>query len=173
MLPLILLAGILFLGAVLLLVLARKSRQASGLPSGRVVYSDTSLWQRVETPLFDPHTGLAGRPDYLVQQQGELIPVEVKSTATPERPYDSHIYQLAAYCRLVEATYGTRPSQGLLHYPGRTFALDYTAGLEASLLELLEEMRRCDSDKSASRSHDTPARCASCGYRSICDQKLD
>lgn len=158
--------------AVLLLLVAQRRRQASGLPAGRVVYSDTRGWRRVEAPLFDPLTNLTGRPDYLVEQKGQIIPVEVKSSQAPAQPYESHIYQLAAYCRLVEVVYGRRPSYGLLHYADRTFEVDYTPQLEAHLLDLLEEMRQCTTSEEASRSHDSAPRCQACGYRSICDQKL-
>ena len=158
--------------AVLILLVAQRRRQASGLPAGRVVYSDTRGWRHVESPLFDPIISLTGRPDYLVDHGGEIIPVEVKSSQAPTQPYESHVYQLAAYCRLVQAVYGKRPSYGLLHYPDRTFAVDYSPQLEANLLDLLEEMRLCTTGEDASRSHDSPPRCQACGYRSICDQKL-
>lgn len=165
--------AVLFLAAAIaLLIIAERGRKASGLPAGRVVYSDTRGWKPLETPLSDATIGLTGRPDYLVEQGRQVIPIEVKSGAAPDSPYDSHIFQLAAYCRLVETTYGRRPDYGLLHYPDRTFAVDYTPQLEAALLALLEEMRQCASSESASRSHDLPARCTGCGYRSICDQKL-
>ena len=158
--------------AIVALLLAERGRKASGLPRGRVVYSDTRGWSPVEAPLFDAVTGLAGRPDYLVQQGEQVIPVEVKSSRSPASPYESHIFQLAAYCRLVQAEYGRRPAYGLLHYQERTFAVDYTPQLEAALLELLDEMRGCLASGEASRSHELPARCSGCGYRSICDQKL-
>ena len=165
--------AVLFLAiAVALLIFAERGRKASGLPVGKVVYSDTRTWKPLETPLYDATIGLAGRPDYLVEQGRQVIPVEVKSGAAPDSPYESHIYQLAAYCRLVETTYDRRPDYGLLHYPDRTFAVDYTPRLEAALLALLEEMRQCASSDDASRSHDSQARCKGCSYRSICDQKL-
>jgi CRISPR-associated exonuclease Cas4 len=158
--------------AVLLLLVAQRRRQAAGLPAGRVVYSDTRAWQRVESPLFDPQSRLTGRPDYLVELKGQIIPVEVKSSQAPASPYESHMLQLAAYCRLVEAVYGKRPAYGLVHYPDRTFEVDYTPQLETYLLDLLEEMRQCNTSADASRSHDSAQRCQGCGYRSICDQKL-
>jgi CRISPR-associated exonuclease Cas4 len=165
--------AVLFLAiAIVLFVLAERGRKGSGLPTGRVVYSDTRSWKALETPLYDATLGLSGRPDYLVEQGRHVIPVEVKSGAAPDSPYESHIFQLAAYCRLVETTYDRRPDYGLLHYPDRTFAVDYTPRLEAALLALLDEMRQCASSDDIPRSHDSQARCVGCGYRSICDQKL-
>jgi CRISPR-associated exonuclease Cas4 len=165
--------------AVFLFWQARRKRQAAGLPGGRIIYSDTRGWGPVEEPLYDPELGLAGRPDYLVRDGDQVIPVEVKSGRNIESPYDSHIFQLAAYCRLVESAYGQRPDYGLLHYSegdafgkGRTFAIDYTPELESALLEVIEEMRAQERRKNVDRSHDTPARCRSCGFRSVCDQRL-
>jgi CRISPR-associated exonuclease Cas4 len=115
---------------------------------------------------------LTGKPDYLVQQNGKIIPVEVKSGRAPEAPYDSHIYQLAAYCLLVEKTYHTRPPYGIIHYENRDFAVDYTHELENALVDLLVEMKRDEHKKDVPRSHEQPGRCAKCGYRKVCDQRL-
>jgi len=163
---------LLILLALGLLWIAARRRNAAGLPAGRVVYTDTGQEGKLEKPLFDPVSGLVGKPDYLVEQDGLLIPVEVKSSYAPSEPYDSHVYQLAAYCLLVLRVYGKRPPHGLLRYRNRTFAIDFTAELEASLLDRLTEMRMQEKAGAADRSHQSPARCAACGYRQICDQRL-
>jgi CRISPR-associated exonuclease Cas4 len=115
---------------------------------------------------------LTGKPDYLIDQNGQLIPVEVKSGRAPAAPYDAHIYQLAAYCLLVERTYGRRPTHGIIHYPDRDFAVDYTSELESALLDLLADMRRDEQKSQIDRSHEQAARCVRCGYRNACDQRL-
>jgi CRISPR-associated exonuclease Cas4 len=173
----LLLSVLLAILALFLFWQARRQQQASGLPGGRVIYTDTSRWGPVEEPLYDSGLGLTGRPDYLVEQGEQLIPVEVKSGQIPDGPYDSHIYQLAAYCLLVERIYAKRPAYGILHYTSRsgatrTFAIDYTPDLESNLLELLDEMRKQERRKEVQRSHESAARCAGCGFRSICDQRI-
>lgn len=166
--------------ALLILIIAifilwqssRQQRQA-GLPGGRVIYTDTRSWGApLEQPLYDKNLGLTGKPDYLVEQKGKIIPVEVKSGRAPESPYDSHIYQVAAYCILIEKTYGRRPPYGIIHYPSRTFAVDYTPALESSLLDLLADLRRDDTRAELNCSHKEPARCRKCGFKNVCDQKL-
>ncbi len=88
--------------ALALLWQARRAQKASGLPGGRVIYTDTRAWgNKVEKPLYDASLGLTGKPDYLVEKNGRIIPVEVKSGRAPQSPYDSHIYQLASYFLLV------------------------------------------------------------------------
>jgi len=149
-----------------------RQRKAAGLPGGRIIYTDTRGWGKLEKPLYYAALDLTGKPDYLVQQNGQIIPVEVKSGRAPEAPYDSHIYQLASYCLLVEKTYAKRPPYGIIHYEGRDFAVDYTQALEQSLLELLTEMKRDEFRKEAARSHEQASRCKRCGYKSVCNQSL-
>ena len=158
--------------ALLLLLLSKRQRSEVGLPAGRVIYSDTRAWGKVEEPFYDAMLGLTGKPDYLVEQNGVSIPIEVKSGWAPPEPYEGHIYQLAAYCLLVQHITGKRPPYGLLHYRNRTFAIDFTPELESSLTDLLVEMRLQDKHGEADRSHEEPMRCARCGYRSNCDQRL-
>ena len=157
---------------LLLLWQSRRQRAQAGLPGGRLIYTDTQAWGRVEKPLIDARIGLTGKPDYLVQREGVIIPVEVKTGRPPAAPYDSHIFQLAAYCLLVHKTYGKRPPYGILHYSGRDFAIDYTPQLESSLLDRLAEIRRDESRRDVPRSHEDAARCRKCGFRGTCDQSL-
>ncbi|MDR3576748.1 MAG: Dna2/Cas4 domain-containing protein [Anaerolineaceae bacterium] len=165
--------GLLFiLLASLLLFLAKRHQKEAGLPAGRVIYSDTRAWGKVEKPFYDALLGLTGKPDYLVEQNGVSIPIEVKSGWAPPEPYEGHIYQLAAYCLLVKQATGKRPPFGLLHYRNRTFAIDFTPELETNLMELLVEMRQQDKQGEADRSHEEPMRCERCGYRGACDQRL-
>jgi CRISPR-associated exonuclease Cas4 len=165
-------ALLLFLLALIFLWLSSRQRKQAGLPGGRIIYTDTRAWGEVKKPLYDPQLGLTGKPDYLVEQNGQIIPVEVKSGRAPDAPYDSHIFQVAAYCLLVQRGMGKRPPYGIIHYNNRDFAVDYTAELENQLLDTLAEMRRDEVRTSVARSHEIPARCHRCGYRDLCDQKL-
>ena len=158
--------------AILLLWVGNKQREESGLPQGRIIYSDPSIWGKVEKPFFDVETQLTGKPDYLIQQGDVQIPVEVKSGYAPTEPYASHVFQLLAYCLLVERATGQRPPYGIVKYRNRSFAIDYTTEQELALLDLLDEMRLTERKGEADRSHQEAARCARCGFRSVCDQKL-
>jgi len=166
------LAFALLLLAFILFWLSSRQRKASGLPGGRVIYTDTHAWGVVEKPLYYRLLELTGKPDYLLEQNGKIIPVEVKSGRTPEAPYDSHIFQLAAYCLLVEKTYGKRPPYGIIHYPNRDLAVDYTPQLESTLLDVLADMRRDEHRANVERSHEEGHRCTHCGFRRTCDQRL-
>ena len=162
----------LLLLALFLFWQSNRQRRQIGLPGGRVIYTDTGQWGRVEKPLYDASMRLTGKPDYLVERNGKVIPIEVKSGNAPDAPYDSHIYQLASYCYLVHKTMGKRPPYGIIHYRNRDFAIDYTPALETALLDILAEMRRDERRKNVDCSHNSAARCRRCGYRKICDQGL-
>jgi CRISPR-associated exonuclease Cas4 len=168
-----LLALLLILIGLIVFWLGRRSRVEAGLPIGRVIYSDTQGWQSLEKPLFSQTHRLAGKPDYLVQQGREIIPIEVKSSAAPEDgPRRSHVLQLAAYCLLVEETYRQTPKYGIVKYADRMFAVDYTASLQAALLDVMAAMRDDVAHDEAHRSHDEAARCRHCGYRHACAERL-
>lgn len=174
---LLILSLLLVIAAAGLFWQASRTRRAAGLPGGRVIYSDTSTWQPTEEPLYDALIGLTGRPDYLIEQAGTIIPVEVKSGRIPHGPYDSHILQVAAYCLLIERVYGTRPPHGVIHYTNgprtnRTYAVEYTPDLESSLHDLIADIRFQERRKNPDRSHESVARCRGCGFRKVCDQSL-
>lgn len=162
--------ALLVLGVVLLW-LAQRRRVESGLPAGRVIYLDTAHLRRQERALYDPATDLAGKPDYLVDQGGGIVPVEVKSGKAPFTPHPAHVMQLAAYCLLVEATYQRRPPHGVLQYSDRAFAIPYNNSVRDMVFDTLAGMRRAGS-RPPDRSHESVGRCAKCGYRGSCDQRL-
>ncbi|MDX1436626.1 MAG: CRISPR-associated protein Cas4 [Anaerolineales bacterium] len=155
-----------------LLLRSSRTRRDAGLPGGKVIYADTGHWSPVSKPLYDPVLSLTGKPDYLVHQGDEIIPVEVKSSRVQDAPYDEHIYQLAAYCALVQRAYGRRPAYGIIHYPTRTFEVEYTRELESALVDLLKEMRTSARKSELDRSHDSRARCRRCGFGFMCNQRL-
>ncbi len=158
--------------AALLLLLSLILRRRAGLPEGRIVYADPGMWGKVEKPLYDSALGLTGKPDYLVKNHNQVIPVEVKSMWAPREPYDSHRLQLGAYCLLVERSLGQRPPYGLLRYRNRTFRIPYTTSFEDEVVGILEDIRDHKDMEEVCRSHEHPNRCARCGYRNRCDQRL-
>jgi len=170
-------AILLILAALLLLWQAGRQQRQTGLPGGRVIFADTSRWLVQEKPLYAPSLGLTGKPDYLVEQGNFTLPVEVKKVRSLNHPpYDSHIYQLAAYCLLVSELFEQRPPYGILHYSdganSRSYAIDFTPALEASVRQIIAEIQTTNSKKDQPRSHSAAARCAGCGYRQVCDQQI-
>ncbi len=173
----------LWLGALLIAAAAallwwtsRSLRARSGLPGGRVLYSDTGAEEAVETPLRSRRYGLVGRPDYLLvrEEKGRkvIVPVEVKSRRTPVPPHPGHALQLAAYCLLVEETYGVEVTYGLLRYADATQPVPLTPALRAAVLQAADEIRAARTADDVPRGHEVPDRCTHCGYRAACGQAL-
>lgn len=160
------------LGALLFWWAATRLRKQSGLPAGRVIYSDMRTWSECPEPLYAPSLNLTGKPDYLIRKWNQVLPVEVKSSPAPVEPYRSHVLQLAAYCYLVHENTERRPRYGVLHYADRTFAIRYTRDLERELVDTIAWMREDLADGLAERSHNDLGRCLSCSYAPYCDQKL-
>jgi CRISPR-associated exonuclease Cas4 len=169
---------------------ARESRRV-GLPVGTLLYSDT--WRPVgrvaptetdgagrkqERPLVSRTLGLVGKPDYLIETGGGVVPVEVKSTNCPAggEPYDSHLAQLAAYCLLVEEVLGAEVPYGLVKYRDREVRVEYTQELKEYALALIEEMKQAAEEANAGgevhRSHEDARRCAGCSLRDLCTESL-
>jgi CRISPR-associated exonuclease Cas4 len=168
-------------------LLAKRATLQTGLPSGKVIYSDTGFaigklgplttdeyGQKLEKPLISKRYGVVGRPDYLVQTDEGIIPVEIKSARLPSsgQPYDSHVMQLAAYCLLVEDLLDADIPYGIIRYRDAEIRVEYTSELRAELLDLIDEMRTTRSSRDVHRSHDESGRCANCWMRDICDEAL-
>jgi CRISPR-associated exonuclease Cas4 len=186
--------SLLYLAGVILLLVAfaawlaaRRGARQADLPEGRVIYSDTgspvgriapvtlnARGERQEKALLSHQYGLVGRPDYLVQTDEGVVPVEAKSTTCPASgvPYESHLMQLACYCLLVEEATGESVPFGVIRYRDRQLRVDYTDELREHLLELLAEMREARQAEDVHRSHEEAARCAACSYREICVESL-
>jgi CRISPR-associated exonuclease Cas4 len=167
--------------------LAGRMDARSGLPAGRLVYSDTGYavgrlgelvrdqqGRKVERPLLSKRYGLVGRPDYLIETDDRIIPIEVKSAKLPAsgQPYDSHVFQVAAYCLLVEETLNAPVPYGVIRYRDGEVRVDYSAELRDALLDVMDEMRAARGAADVHRSHDEPNRCARCSMRGVCDEAL-
>jgi CRISPR-associated exonuclease Cas4 len=162
--------------ALALIVLSRAQRAKTGLPAGaRVVYADTGAWKRIERPLFSRRYGLAGKPDYIVEDDGAIIPVEVKPNRVAPAPRESDVMQLMAYGLLIEETLGQGRDApyGLLKYRDAVFQIEFSDDLRARLLDQMDAMRRAGMAREIARDHAEPRRCRACGYRAECGQALE
>ena len=123
----------------------------------------------------DKHN-LAGRPDYILHEDGVRIPVEVKTGRRPRAPFFSHVLQTGAYCLLVEEMYGKSPPGGQLRYGLETepHTVEWEPKLKAIVLEKLEEMNDALAGRSeVHRNHNRPGKCQNCSRRRGCSERLD
>ena len=103
------------------------------------------------------------------------MPVEIKSGNCPRsgRPHNSHIYQVAAYCLLLEEALKTNVPYGLVRYDDRSVRVEYTSMLRSELLSIVEEIRLARrSNREQHISHHDRRRCRACGDRESCREYL-
>ena len=146
----------------------------TGLPARSILYADVGSTFPQRAALISRRFRLSGKPDYLVRVKDGVAPVELKSSRSPSsgRPYEGHLFQLAAYCLLVEDVFRVSVPYGLVRYEDRSIRVDYTPSLRASLLVLLDEMRTAKRDGECHINHSQPSKCRSCGFRSDCGESL-
>jgi len=107
-------------------------------------------------------------------RNGDLIPVEVKSSNAPRagRPYESHLMQLAAYFLLLEDVLQRPVPYGLIRYRNRTLRVANTDELRSRLMDVIAQMRRLMARDVARRNHNRPQRCSRCSVAHACDERL-
>ncbi|MGE0133131.1 MAG: Dna2/Cas4 domain-containing protein [Blastocatellales bacterium] len=158
---------------MLLITLSRRLRRESGMPKGEVFYEDAS--GRAQEPLYSKRLIMAGKPDYLVNDQnGDLIPVEVKSGYAPRagQPHESHVMQLAAYFFLIEDVLHRSAPYGLIRYRNRTLQVANTDELRERLMDVIAQMRTLLARGMPHRNHNQAQRCTRCSMAHVCDERL-
>lgn len=147
-----------FIAAAFAWLLGRGLFARTGLPTRSILYADVGSTFPQRALLISRRYRLTGKPDYLVRVENGVAPVELKSSRSPSsgQPYDSHLFQLAAYCLLVEDVCRVSVPYGLVRYEDRSIRVDYTPSLRASLLALLDEMRTAERDEECHIDHNQP-----------------
>ena len=116
--------------------------------------------------------GLSGRPDYVIEANGELIPVEIKTGRKPRGPLFSHVLQVAAYGMIVEDVMGKPVSHGVLRYGDEEHEIELDQDLRNLVLSKLEEMHKKELTGKVHRNHNRPGKCRSCSRRDLCPERL-
>lgn len=140
-----------------------------GIPDGTLVYQDLSV---PAAPLFSRRLQLTGKPDYILRQDGHLVPVEVK-TGHHTHPQPSHVLQLAAYCQLLEDTTGEFVPYGILVLGDQPTTIPFDPQLRYSLEETMRRMRQTLTTGRVILNHDDPRRCQHCSLRHACGTPLE
>jgi len=137
---------------------------------GDLVYIDSTA----EKPkLFvSKRHGLSGRPDAVVMDGDQHIPVEIKTGRVPRGPLFSHILQVVAYCFLLEEEYGKAPPYGIVRYGDTNYEIEYNEDQKKLLMQKLTEMRAAITKGEAHRNHNRPGKCVHCSRRSGCPERL-
>lgn len=140
------------------------------IPEAKIIYTDLD---KPAKPLFSKRFGISGKPDYIVKSGDRYIPIEIKSTVA-DKPYKSHVLQLAAYCLLIEEEFDTVVEFGIMEYAnGLQHVVAYDVPLKFELRKTLTTMRGHLETGTIKRNHDSPARCRMCSFRNVCKSVID
>ena len=169
-------AATLVLLALVLFVLAARSRKRTGIPAGEVFYQDLPGQPFFGEPLRSDTLGISGKPDCLVRTTNGTVPVELKNSSRPPARggvYANHMVQALAYCALVQDQMRVRVPYALVIYAGQQVRkVEFTDRRRQWLLQTIHEVEAARARLTANRNHDHRGRCAGCGVRSQCDQAL-
>lgn len=147
----------------------KNTKKKNKIQPGRIIYSDI---HRIEHALFSKKYMIAGKPDYVVENKGCRIPVELK-TGYCNAPKNNHIYQLAAYCQLLEENYGAFVPYGILVYSDSCeYKIPFNPKVRFELENIVKNMRYSIRTKNISRNHNDRNKCISCSMREHCNNKL-
>lgn len=135
---LILLSLIILVLGVLILIVWVLQKKKFGVLNHEKIYQDSE--KIPGEVLISKKINLAGKPDYIIKQNGIFIPVEVKTGRTPKEPYENHTMQLMAYCFLVEEKYAIKPPGGYLKYPEKEFHIAYTDLAKKAIIAVVKEI---------------------------------
>ena len=165
-----LIGGTFFLYRALNMAKKAKELREKHRVKGEVVYTDYDL----NKPLLftSEKYGLSGRPDYVIDKDGEKIPVDIKTGRTPRGPLFSHILQIGTYCILIEEKYGKAPPYGILKYGETLHEIDYNTELKGLVLEKVGRMRESLKTGNVHRNHSRVGKCKTCSQRESCPEKL-
>ncbi len=129
-----------------------------------------------ETPVLkSANYNLAGRPDYLIKEGEQRIPVEVKTGRRPKAPFFSHVLQIGAYCLLSEETFTEKPTHGQIRYgfDSDPHEVKWDSSLKILVTEKLEEMNDIlNGTMDVHRNHKRVGKCNNCSRRKGCPERL-
>ena len=141
------------------------------IQAGKITYSDLNTPAK---PLFSKRYRISGKPDYIVKRDGHYFPVEIK-TGNHHEPKKNHIFQLAAYCQILEENYGGFIPYGILVYSdtSQQFKIPFNPKIRFELESTVNKMRKSLKTGKIKRNHNDSKRCKSCSMRTYCDEKIN
>ena len=168
------LALLLLIGASFALFLSLSAgRQAEGKRqehaiNGEIRYVDKDRPRMLRSERY----GLLGRPDYILEVEGEMVPVEMKSGRTPRGPLFSHILQVGAYCLMLQEE-GQKVNRGILRYGDIEHEIEFDQELKDLVISKVADMRELQKTGEVHRNHHRPGKCHSCSRKDMCPERLE
>ena len=169
-------AATLLVLALVLFLLAARSRKKTGIPAGELFYQDLAGQPFLGEALRSDRLGISGKPDCLIRTADGTVPIELKKSSKPPargEVYPNHMIQALAYCALVEDQMKERVPYALVIYAGQQVRrVEFTDARRQWLLRTIQELELARERSTADRNHEHRGRCVGCGVRSNCNQAL-
>ena len=135
------------------------------IQDGKVTYADLD---KPAKPFFSKKYRISGKPDYIVKKEKRYLPVELKS-GSHDNPQKNHIFQLAAYCQLIEENYGVFVPYGVLVYSdGHQFNIPFDPKIRFELENTINEMRRVIKTGKLNVGFKDNFKCRNCSMKEHC-----
>jgi CRISPR-associated exonuclease Cas4 len=181
----VLIAGLWLGGAILFFIKGSKERRTARtgkvmmkIPeSARIVQVDDIGSGKRGKPLVSKRHFLIGSPDLLIEENGEKIPVEIKTGKLPPKPHFSHIMQVSAYLVLVDVNYNQNTPYGYIEYSPadgnrRRHKVEWDMMTKALVLSKVSEIREAGRTGEVHRNHNREGKCRFCSRRKGCPERL-
>ena len=139
------------------------------IQDGKITYADLDSPAK---PFFSKKYRISGKPDYIVKKDKRYLPVELK-TGRHDSPPKNHIFQLAAYCQLIEENFGVFVPYGILVYSnGYQFNIPFDPKIRFELESTINEMKRAIKTGKINTNVKDPFKCNGCSMRNYCNAKI-
>jgi len=138
------------------------------IQDGKVLYADLD---KPAKAFFSKKYRISGKPDYIVKKDKRYLPVELKS-GSHDSPQKNHIFQLAAYCHLIEENYGVFVPYGVLVYSdGDQFNVPFDPKTRFELESTIKDMRRVIKTGKMNFDFKDTYKCKNCSMKEHCSAK--
>jgi CRISPR-associated exonuclease Cas4 len=155
---------------IVILSIARKSKQNTLLPHGKIVYDDL---HSSPPSVYSQRYPLVGKPDLILKKGWKRIPVEVKS-GNHHTPKPHHVMQLMSYCQLAKEVYHRPSPYGYLLYSdtNKRFKILFNHVQKNQLKSTINLMKETVNTGKVVRNHNDKRKCKGCKFKPVCFAKI-
>ena len=130
--------------------------------------------KRKDIYLMSEKLRLKGICDYILEENGLQIPIEVKKgKCIAEKPYKNDVMQLLCYILLLEEHFKLRYTHGYIIYVGskRKFKIIVTPFLRKTIKNCFKEIKAYYSNGKIPKRKKSKSWCTGCSYEEYCWSK--
>lgn len=121
-----------------------------------------------ESYMYDEDLGLTGKPDAIIKEDGQIIPINLLPTT--KKIHDRHIIRLLLHLKLVESTYETEAPYGILLVgkDKRSVKIVNSEERKAWLAEVINEIDKIIVANVEAKALPTKFKCRHCDVKERC-----